>query len=431
MTTAKMSTMNDAEVSDTPGPAVRLSGAFVQDRSDVTRRDTDPGITRIDRRLLFVGLYGYAMSRVCVALGAGIAATQQTAALSPTAPADQRAADVIDRFIAGLAGWDGQFYLAIVRDGYPTTVPSEFTTAGPPEARIAFFPMYPFAVRVADVLLPGHETVAALALNFMLGGAAILLIGVFAARLRGPRAGRRSMLLIAIFPGSFVLSFAYSEALFLCLAAGCLILLHDRRWLLAGVAAAVASATRPNGLALTAAVAIAAIADYPSRPRWRPVVAVLLAPVGFVVFVTAVGWHAGDLGAWFHVQREIWDEGFSFGWSTLTSSLDAITDPLTSPTDLLSLCSLLVAGALVVVLVRERLGPAPTAYALAVLVLMLLPHTVQSRPRFVFTAFPLLVAAAVWSLRRSRPLLEFTIVGLSCAGLVATTALYTTGVAVP
>ena len=71
------------------------------------------------------------------------------------------------------------------------------------------------------------------------------------------------------------------------------------------------------------------------------------------------------------------------------------------------------------------------AYTVAVLVLMLLPDTVQARPRFVLTAFPLLVAAAVWSVRRSRPLLELTVVGLSCGGLVATTALYATRVAVP
>ena len=72
-------------------------------------------------------------------------------------------------------------------------------------------PVFPFAVEVADFLLPGRETFAALALNVVLGAAAVLLIGVFAARLRGLRASRRAMVLVAIFPGSFVLSFAYSR----------------------------------------------------------------------------------------------------------------------------------------------------------------------------------------------------------------------------
>ena len=39
---------------------------------------------------------------------------------------------------------------------------------------------------------------------------------------------------VALFPGSFVLTFAYSEALMLVLAAAGMLCLLERKWLLAG-----------------------------------------------------------------------------------------------------------------------------------------------------------------------------------------------------
>ena len=66
-------------------------------------------------------------------------------------------------------------------------------------------------VRAADRILPGGDTVSALAVNAVLGVAFILAIGLLARALKGDRVAGRTMVLAALFPGSFVLSFAYSE----------------------------------------------------------------------------------------------------------------------------------------------------------------------------------------------------------------------------
>ncbi|MEZ5297742.1 MAG: hypothetical protein R2697_16130 [Ilumatobacteraceae bacterium] len=78
------------------------------------------------------------------------------------------------------------------------------------EARAAFFPLYPLLARWTDAVLPGGDVLAALTVNLVLGLVAITLIGVLARRLYGPAVGRMSVVLAALFPGSFVLSFAYS-----------------------------------------------------------------------------------------------------------------------------------------------------------------------------------------------------------------------------
>ena len=54
---------------------------------------------------------------------------------------------------------------------------------------------------------------------------------------------------------------------------------------------------------------------------------------------------------------------------------------------------------------------------------MLLPSTVTARPRFLFTAFPLFIAAAVWFERNKRDWWPY-VIGACSAGLVGLTALY-------
>ena len=135
------------------------------------------------------------------------------------------------------------------------------------EARAAFFPLYPMIVRAADRILPGGDTLAALAVSTALALVAVVLVGVLARRLYDNDVAERAMVLFAVFPGSFVLSYAYAEALLIVLAAVCLWFLLDERWLLAGVAAALATATRPNGVALVAACAVAAFLAIRAQPR--------------------------------------------------------------------------------------------------------------------------------------------------------------------
>ena len=83
----------------------------------------------------------------------------------------------------------------------------------------------------------------------------MIVVGHLARRLYDNDVAERAMVLFAVFPGSFVLSYAYAEALLIVLAALCLWFLLDEHWLLAGLAAALATATRPNGIALVAACA--------------------------------------------------------------------------------------------------------------------------------------------------------------------------------
>src|SRR5262249_21247738 len=63
--------------------------------------------------------------------------------------------------------------------------------------------------------------------------------------------------LLALFPASVVFSMVYPSAMFLAATAWAFVFLDERRDLAAGLCAALAALTRPNGIVLAAALAVA------------------------------------------------------------------------------------------------------------------------------------------------------------------------------
>lgn len=379
------------------------------------------------RRHLARSLIVYAISRLCVLAGAGIVAAEQVVEANEARVSRPR--NAVSLVADVLTSWDGRWYFEIVRHGYPADIPADVTfhmTA----ARAAFFPVYPLAVRALDALLPGGDVTAGLALNLALGMLVVFLVGALARELFDDRVAGRAMTLTALFPGSFVLTFAYAEATLLVLAAACLLCLRRDRWAVAGLLAALAGATRPNGIALAAACGVASIAAIRSRRAWRSLVAPLLAPIGFIAFQLILDRHAGQRGAWFRVQREAWGEGWSFGRSALDGTIDAIARPLASPTDFLTAATVVATLGLCVAAWKRRLPGPEVAYSAAVVLLMIMPSTVTARPRFLFTAFPLLISAAAW-IGDDDSDAWTALCALSAAGLVTATALYGVYGAIP
>jgi 4-amino-4-deoxy-L-arabinose transferase-like glycosyltransferase len=383
----------------------------------------------------------YVLSRLCVLAGAAVVAAELRVDANL---ADERSLPLADPhgtaslgsavrpMLDVLTSWDGLWYMDIVRNGYPTQVRAD-VTYHVSEARAAFFPLFPLLGRAFDLILPGGDSFAVLTMNALLGLVAVVLIGILGQRLYGERVGRNTATLVALFPGSFVLSFAYSEALMIVLAAACLLCLLEHEWIAAGLFAALATATRPNGLALVVACAVAAFFAVREERDWSSVASVLLAPIGFIAFQIWLGQHTGEPGVWFRVQREAWDEGASFGWTAVRNTAEALTQPLTSPTDTITALSVAATVALLVLAWRARLPWFLMLYSWAVVGLMLVPATVTARPRFLFTAFPLLIGAARWyeHRRHTDDTLWPATMAACGAGLAALTGLYGVFGAIP
>lgn len=378
------------------------------------------------RRTLRVGLLAYVFSRLLVAVGAGVAVAAQAVWSRWNGEEPVGGATAL---VQVLDSWDGHWYLDVVRDGYPHSI-MENVTYFVPDARAAFFPLYPMIVRAFDWVIPGGPVSVALLLNLMLGGAFIALLGVTARSLFDTETARKAMIIGAFFPGSFVLSWAYSEAVLLTIAALCLLALQRQQWLLAGVLAAVGTAARPNGVALVAACGVAALVAVAKDRDWRSLVAPALAPLGFIGFMAFLRHHTDEDWAWFRVQREAWKEGTSFGATAVQRTLEFFVDPFSSPTSALTAASI---GAMAIALVMARRHKLPLhylAYSLTVLVLMLAPATVTARPRFLFTAFPLIIPVARALRDDDEKWWPATVIVLA-VGLVAVNGIYGVRAAIP
>lgn len=408
-----------------------------------------PTTSRLERvtnttwwRLLRHTLPIYILSRCCVLAGAAVVAAELRVDANlaeerglpvgdPHSTTDVGSA--IRPMLDVLTSWDGLWYMDIVRNGYPRSIPPNVTYFVD-EARAAFFPLFPLAGRAFDRVLPGGDSLAVLVMNAILGLIAVVLFALIADHLYGERVARTTATLAALFPGSFVLSFAYSEALMLTLAAGCLLMLLYEEWTAAGVLAAFATATRPNGVALVVACVVAAGFAIRERRDWNSLTAVLLAPVGFITFQVWLGQHTGETGAWFRVQREAWDEGVSFGWRAIRNTVEAVWQPMTSPTDTITALSFTATIILLVLAWKAKMPWTLHAYSWTIVVLMLVPATVTARPRFLYTAFPLLIGAAKWydQHRRERDETLWPMTMAACgAGLAALAGLYGSFGAIP
>jgi len=373
-----------------------------------------------------IGMIAYVLSRVFVLMGVAVAVAAQAvwARLNNEEPPGG-----LSGLVEVLNSWDGHWYMEVARSGYPHHIMPNVTYFVS-DARAAFFPLYPRVVHYLDNVWPGGPVSIALLLNIVLGGVFVLLTGVIARRLFDVKTAQKTMILVALFPGSFVLSWAYSEAMLLTLAALCFLALHRHMWLIAGILAAFGTAARPNGLALVAACAVAALIAIKEDREWKALIAPALAPVGFIGFMLFLRHHTGENLAWFRIQREAWQEGTSFGATAVTRTFDFFMNPTSSPTSLLTAASMIALIIGVVALWKYQIPMMYIAYSVVIIVLMLIPDTVTARPRFLFTAFPLLIPVARM-LRDDEEKWWPVVVLVMATGLVTVTGMYGVRAAIP
>jgi hypothetical protein len=321
------------------------------------------------------------------------------------------------------AQWDGAWYLWVADRGYPTGGEYRHHLSD-----VAFFPVFPALIRgVASAT--GLSTLhAALAVSFLLGAVATVLVWHLAARLIGQEKATRAAALFVFFPGAFVLSMAYAETLMIVAAAACLFFLLDRRWTLAGIAGAVATATRPNGVAVLIACAIVALVAILRRREWGALRAPLLASLGVGSFFTYLWIRTGHLNAWFESERVMWHDHFSVGEPVLRRLEGVITAPPTSLApgrlnDLIADLGLVLLIAALVWVLRTAMPLAVKSYTVAALVIPALSYAVGPRPRMLLAAFPLAVLAAGLPTRAYNIVLGTSVVLLVALTYVTTTTL--------
>ncbi|MGI8684695.1 MAG: mannosyltransferase family protein [Acidimicrobiales bacterium] len=317
---------------------------------------------------------------------------------------------------AVLSRWDGQHYLEIARHGYPSSLPPG---TGPGSQSVhAFFPGFPLLLRAVARTTGLAENTAGVVVTIAMATLAAVLIWLLARDLAGEAVATRTVLLFSFCPGSFVLGLIYSEGVFLAFAAACLLALHRRRWVAAGLAAAVCGATRPTGLVLALCCAWAAVEAVRSRRQWSALAAPALAPLGFVAWSVYLAAHTGSATSWLRSQQDGWGQGFDFGDHTARTIGNFLVHPIDDFNRTVCVLTIFVVVAGLVLLWRMRPPAVLWIYTAGILVPSLFSAILTSTPRFALTAFPLLIGAA-----RSVGGNAFSVVLAVSAGLMGMLAL--------
>jgi hypothetical protein len=307
-----------------------------------------------------------------------------------------------------LANWDGDWYRRLANHGYPTTVPHGYSTLG-------FFPMFPLTIWVAArPLLPFmHSSLSAITTaGVIVSGIGGLVATVLVQRLAtgwwGRAAGRRAVALFCLFPGSVVFSMVYAEGLMLPLVAGCILALQRRRWLLAGVLAAFATATEPEALVLVIVCAVSAGLELRRRGLRDPLarrslIAPALSVVGAAGFAAFLWAWTGTPFASYRAQHDAWKEKTDpFAVIHLANrtiheiSLSHFNHPtinLNLPVGLAGAVLLLILLVLLLRIWRE-VSIEALVWTLGISFLALTAEFTPPNPRLLITAFPAVIVLA-------------------------------------
>jgi hypothetical protein len=327
--------------------------------------------------------------------------------------------------VAPATAWDASPYLAIAQHGYAGGLYFD-----------AFFPAYPWLIRLF-AWSPRASVLSGIVISlsaFMVG---LYFVHRLIERDFGPRIAQLTVLLVAFCPMSFFFSAVYSESLFLACSVGAIYAARRGRWFWAGLAGALATASRSNGLLIVVPLALMylygprpgprgrATGLAPRYPLQRDAAWLLLAPLPLILYLCYMGSH----GSWLaplHAERVFWGRTFTpiaglwKGTSSAIASIhqlavgDSHTVIATAAGGELSVPSrqatanLIDAASLALVLICligavRRLPVAYWAYALVSVVVALSAtepvEPLQSFPRYMVVVFPLQLWLAIWAAR--------------------------------
>jgi len=193
-------------------------------------------------------------------------------------------------------GWDSAWYIRIAKTGY--SYPA-----------YAFFPAYPFLIRVASGLT-GEYFISSFTVSFALGVLAVPMFQFLAEHYMSKNEAVVATLLFALFPPIFLFTtVAYTESLFTVAVIGAWIFCLRKRYFSATVSATIATATKVYGLLICLPLVLHLLREKKMRDA-------LIATI--VPSITFAGWNAylfnltGDLGA-YNSSQNYWQKGWPFG----------------------------------------------------------------------------------------------------------------------
>ncbi len=337
---------------------------------------------------------------------------------------------VADYLIEPWLRWDAGWYTHIALHGYSDANPGA----------TAFAPLYPALIGLLGRLLGARFLLAGLIISNLAAIGALTLLHRLVALHYSGRLANRTLIVLALYPGSFYLLAPFTESLCLLLVLGSFLAARNERWALAGLLGALAALTRWPGVLVALPLgwmfleARRAGRSWQGWRQWAPgewrrwLPALWLGLIPLAVLGTFAYFRFGiNQPAVWESGTQVWQAGYTWPWHALarnTLAAAGIIDRLGSPVITLVSDSLVVVLFAALLLAGGRRGHLSIPLLLYGWGQLLLPTSrlvngtvLNSLTRYVLLVFPAFIILAMLTARH-RWLLRLLIIGGSLLGMI-------------
>lgn len=380
------------------------------------------GSSKIDWKCVSAVLVAFLVTRLMIAVVAYFSLAQISV------PPDEKFWRYIpDNFVLdGLLRWDSEWYLNIVRNGY------NYDSS-------AFFPLYPALIRLVS-WFSGNDLTAGIWISNTSFLIALFYFYTIARQETDDETAGRAVFYIAAAPAAFFFSAVYSESVFFLFVVVAIYYARNKKWLVATIAGAFASATRLTGITVAIFLFFEALwqqgirfipkpwslseqlslikSDFRQLPRaWKGILASLFSTSGLIAYM-AYQYHLfGDPISFLRVESA-WNRTVGWDWfinlARNICDYHKITGSILSGNigfiqylmDTLAIFIFLP----LVIIVLKKFRPSYGWFTLFTFLMPLVSGNPTSMRRYVLALLPCYFLLAVWG---KRPWVDRVILGVS------------------
>ena len=300
----------------------------------------------------------------------------------------ERSASLYELMHEALCRWDTMHYINIAQHGYSYTKETEHL--------LGFFLLFPFLIKIGTFVFRDFF-ISGLIISF----AASVTAGYFLQKLVSldgdeNNESDKALWYFYLFPTSYFLVVPYSESLFLALSIASFYFARKRHWLTSGLLAALASATRINGIVLLPALIAEAFLQE-RRVAIKKAFWLLLSPLGLLLNLLNCWYVTGNAMAYVEIQKSHFSQNTILPWNNIISLFEQYFNSFFSSYKTMSIESPIV-GVLITILLLliawRWLRISYQIYAWAQIALLLSASWIISYPRLVLVIFPIFIILA-------------------------------------
>ena len=285
--------------------------------------------------------------------------------------------------------WDTRHYIGIAQEGY--------TSVGDERLRLVFFPLFPLLMRLLSPLTGGDVFLAGMVISRLCAMGCAALLYALGEQTYGAREARLAVAYFLLSPMSVFLNCCYTEALFICLTLGAIVLLRRGHPWLAALCGMGSALTRMPGAVIAGLFLIAFLAEIPQRglrpKRAARCLMQLLIVFGGLLIYWGINWAVtGDPLTYMTYQKENWFQEPGTFWASTANTAYYLIEDFGRDDWFFSWGAQMAAMLLVYVLLAFGEDELPfdlAAYSFVYVAVVLSPTWLLSAPRYLYALAPL------------------------------------------